>query len=155
MIEKTVFYARLEQCKTCEFWRGACLKGHILQGTLGCPIKKFEGIQGVGYMEDLPVPTPEMPEIRGCATCGATEGELKPLTWIEVVNHLVVAGKAWREAGFPLTPEPAYSQRIATCKGCPSHQYKWFQCRHCRCIVYSKAKLATEDCPFGHWPKLS
>lgn len=154
MIERTVFYSRLETCKTCEFWRGACLKGHVLQGTLGCPVKKFEGVLGVGYMEDIPVP-PQMPSTGGCATCGATDGDLAPLTWIEVVNHLIESGKKWREAGYPLTPEPAYSQRLNVCKTCPKGQYKWFQCRHCKCIVYSKAKLASEDCPYGLWPKLS
>jgi hypothetical protein len=155
MIERSVFYARLATCKPCPFWKGACLKGHVLQGTLGCPIKKFAGIEGVGYMEDLPVPTPEMPEAGGCATCGATDGDLAPMTWPEVVRHLMEAGKKWREAGYPLTPDKAYVERINTCKTCSKGQYKWFQCRHCKCLIYTKAKLASEDCPYGLWPKLS
>jgi hypothetical protein len=154
MIDRTTFYQRLPVCKACEFWRGACLKGHVLQGTLGCPLKKFEGIQGVGYMDDLPVPTPELPAISANGCCGPVpEGELKPMSWGEVWRHLMAAMEDWKKAGFPVVPGEAYVERVNVCKSCPKGQYQWFQCKHCRCVIYTKAKLATEDCPFGLWPK--
>jgi len=155
MIDSPTFYHRLATCKACDLWRGACLKGHVLQGTLGCPLKKFEGIQGVGYMDDLPVPTPELPAVSSQGCCGAAvDGELAPLTWGEVWRHLMVSVAEWQKAGYPTVNGEAYVQRINTCRGCPKGQYQWFQCKHCKCIVYSKAKLATEDCPYGLWAKL-
>lgn len=154
MIERTVFYDRLAVCKACPMWRGVCLKGHVLQGTLGCPLKKFEGVQGVGYMDDLPVPTPELPAVSGHGCCGAdAPSEITPMSWGEVWRHLIEAMAKWKEGGFPVLTGQAYNERIHTCIKCPGKQYQWFQCKHCRCIVYSKAKLATEDCPLGYWPK--
>ena len=80
------------------------------------------------------------------------EGELKPLGAKEILEHMLQAVKAWKEAGFPLAEDAVYHQRLRICRSCPKNQYQWFQCRHCRCIVYSKAKLATEVCPYGLWP---
>lgn len=154
MIGHFDFDARLAVCKTCEFWQGACLKSHVLRGDLGCPVRKFDGVNGAGYMDDVPVQMPQMPESTGCTGCGA-DGDLQPMSWQEVVRHLMEAGKVWRAAGYPLTPDKAYIERINTCKTCVKGQYKWFQCRHCKCLVYTKAKVATEDCPYGLWPKLS
>jgi len=153
MIDRTIFYTRLDICKACAFWRGACLKGHKLQGALGCPLKQFEGVEGVGYMDDLPVPQPELPTVSGTGCCGAVdEGEIKSLSWGEVWRHLMVAMEDWKKAGFPLASPEVYVERINICKVCPKNQYQWFQCKHCKCIVYSKAKLATEVCPYGLWP---
>lgn len=153
MIERSVFYLRLDVCKACEFWRGACLKGHALSSDLGCPVQKFEGVGAAGYAADQPVPISSLPEVRGTGCCGAvTEEELKPLAWVDVWKHLTKAVLEWKKAGFPITSQTAYNARINACKQCPKAQYKWFQCKHCKCIVYSKAKLATETCPFGLWP---
>ena len=153
MIARTVFYARLAICKECEFWRGACLKAHKLQGALGCPVKKFEGVDGVGYMEDIPVPVPEHPAVGASGCCGAGNpgDEIKPMSWIEVWHHLMAAMQDWRKAGFPIVSSEVYSKRVNTCKACPKGQYQWFQCKNCKCVVYTKAKLATEDCPLGLW----
>lgn len=60
----------------------------------------------------------------------------------------------WKKAGFPTVDGQPYVERIRTCKDCPKGQYQWFQCKHCKCVIYTKAKVATEDCPFGLWPKL-
>ena len=152
MISAAIFYARLPVCKQCEYWKGACLKGHVLQGSLGCPLQKFEGVDGVGCMEDREIPVPELPNPTGC--CGKTDkAELRPMSWPEVVRHLIVAVQEWKKAGFPLLSGEPYDARIRICKRCPKNQYFFFQCRHCRCVVYSKARLATEVCPYGLWPK--
>lgn len=153
MIDRSVFYARLELCKVCEFWKGACLKGHVLQGSLGCPVQKFEGVAGSGYMEDMPVPVPETPPEGGTGCCGSkAEGDIKPLSWVSVWQHLAKSIHEWKTAGYPLTPAELYLERLRICKDCPSSEYRWFQCRQCKCIVYTKAKLATEVCPHGFWP---
>jgi len=150
MIQRDIFYTRLSICKQCEFWRGACLKGHVLQGSLGCPLKKFEGVDAVGYMDDIPVPTPELPAVSSSGCCGAKpEGDLLPMSWGEVWRHLLKAMEEWKKAGFPLTPPELYSKRITTCKKCT--EYQWFQCKQCRCLVLTKAKLLTEACPIGKW----
>lgn len=155
MIGRSTFYERLPVCKACDFWRGVCLKGHVLQGTLGCPLKKFPGVDAAGYMDDLPVPTPELPAVSATGCCGQVpEGDIKPMSWGEVWRHLMVAMEDWKKAGFPVVSGEAYVNRIRTCKACPKGQYQWFQCKNCKCVIYTKAKLATEDCPFGLWPKL-
>jgi hypothetical protein len=153
MIGRSIFYERLLVCKACEFWRGACLKGHVLQGTLGCPLKKFEGVAAAGYMDDLPVPTPELPAVSATGCCGQVpEGDIKPMSWGEVWRHLVTAMEDWKKAGYPVVTGEVYTERTSTCKACV--QYQWFQCKMCKCVIYTKAKLATEDCPIGLWPKV-
>ena len=72
---------------------------------------------------------------------------------MEVVQHMLSAVAAWRKAGCALLSGPAYDERIAACKTCAKGQYVFFQCRHCRCVVYTKAKLPGEDCPYGLWPR--
>lgn len=54
-------------------------------------------------------------------------------------------------AGLPLLDGKAYSDRTVICKACV--QYTHFQCQQCRCFAMVKAKLATETCPLGYWPK--
>ncbi len=85
--------------------------------------------------------------------CCQPEGDLVPLSMGEVVRHLMHSVEEWKNGGFPLVSESAYVERTRTCKICDD--YKWFQCKQCRCIIYSKAKLATEKCPRGLWRKLS
>jgi hypothetical protein len=149
-VDAPVFYARRAICLQCEFWRGVCLKGHALQGNLGCPLLKFEGMNGEGYLPDQPVPQPALPPA-GKLCCGAVE-DLKPLTWPEVWKHLVKSTREWQAAGYPITPAELYRKRIRACKSCRQGQYQWFQCKHCKCVVYTKALLATETCPFKLWP---
>lgn len=149
MLDRSEFYARRTACKACEFWQGACLKGHQLHGSFGCPIQKFEG--SAGYLPDVPIPQPKLPPQGGCGECKGKTEDLKPLTWNEVWKHLRHSLETWKEAGFPLTPLADYRERIRRCKSCPQGQYKWYQCRHCKCIVYSKAALATEGCPLQVW----
>lgn len=148
MIPAPVFRERLNtHCKNCEFWKGVCLKGHTLQGPMGCPLKKFPPVEGADYLPDLPLPQTPAPRMTPC--CGNTDTPLTEMTWPEVFSHFRSAVQAWQEAGFPLTPDDVYQKRIETCKNCP--RYRWFQCRVCKCIVYTKAKLQTETCPEGRW----
>lgn len=147
MIDAVIFYSRQDVCKQCEFWRGACLRGHVLQGPLGCPLKKFDGVDGTGYATDIPVNVPVLPAPGEC--CGQS-GEIKPMTWIEVWRHLYESIQAWQKAGRPLTGPEVFNQRMAKCKACD--EYAWFQCKVCKCIAMAKAKLETEDCPRGYWP---
>lgn len=156
MIARSVFYQRLPICKGCEFWRGACIKGHVLQGSLGCPMKKFEGVDGVGYMDDLPVPAPKLPAVSPTDCCpDVVEGEIKPMSLGEVWSHLFASMDEWKKSGFETVSKEVYVKRIQICRECPKGEYQWFQCKQCRCIVYIKAKLATEDCPHGLWPAAS
>ena len=150
MIDRTAFYARLLLCQGCDQWRGRCMQGHVLQGALGCPLKKFAGVNGVGYAA-LPAPpaSPASPASPAC--CAPAADGLRPLSGLEVVQHLVQSLKAWKLAGFPLATTEVYHQRIRVCEVCPKSQYVRFQCKACQCIVYAKAKLATETCPYGLW----
>ena len=150
MIDRQTFYTRLEICKQCSWWNGACLKGHALTSPVGCPVRKFEPIQAADYAPDRLVELP-LPGEAPKRCCGAVPEPLKPLTLPEALAHMKQSLAAWKAAGFPTLTGKPYADRIATCKNCPSGFYAWFQCSQCRCIVYSKALLATEHCPAGHW----
>jgi hypothetical protein len=152
MIDRAVFYARLAVCRQCVHWRGACLKGHALQYPPGCPEQKFAGVDGADFMADRPAPEPVVPGGTGCPGCASRAAEpLASLTWPEVWQHLQQSVAEWGAAGFPMASTDLYLDRINICKACPRDQYVLFQCRHCRCCVYTKAKLATERCPYGYW----
>lgn len=151
MIASEVFYPRLAVCKPCEFWAGVCLKGHPLQSPLGCPVKKFEPVEGAGYYPDSPAKVVPVVEPAECCGKGRAELELKPLSWPEAARHLQESIAKWRAAGFALVEGEVYENRLKVCKTCPSGQFKWFQCRACKCLIYTKAKLATETCPAKHW----
>lgn len=146
MIDSATFYARLAVCKTCQHWKGACVLGHALQGPLGCPERKFEGVNGVGYQEGKAT---ETTPVGSC--CGAATADPAPLKWNEVFRHLTESVAQWTAAGFPVVDDATYEKRVDTCKNCTKGQFLYYQCKHCRCLVYTKAKLKTETCPFGLW----
>lgn len=148
---RDTFYQRLEVCKTCPYWRNVCLKGHSLRSSAGCPIHKFDPVDSADYAHDREVDLTPAGAV-GCRGCGSRgPAEIKPLTWPEAFTHLAASVKEWQAKGYPVLEGPAYDARIEKCKSCPGQHYAWFQCRLCRCIVYSKAKLATETCPGGYW----
>ena len=128
------------------------MKGHKLTSPQGCPIRKFEPIQGADYAPDRPSPkAAEIPPPGNC--CGAKEDELKPMTWAEAAQHLTESMKQWRKDGYPTTPDNVYNARVSQCQeGCP--HYRFFQCRLCKCLVFTKAKVPNEQCPADRWEKL-
>lgn len=151
MIDRATFYRRLEQnCKKCDFWKGACLKGHALSSPQGCPIKKFPPVQGADYAPDRNVrPAPEVPMPGNC--CGS-DADLKPMNWSQAASHLTASLATWARDGFKTTPDDVYNERVGTCQdNCPS--YKWFQCRMCKCLVFTKAKIPSERCPAERWKR--
>lgn len=144
MIDHDVFYARLNgHCKTCEWWKNVCLKGHQLASPQGCPIHKFEPVEGAGYAPDKPPNTPtEMTVMTGC--CGDTP-DMPPLTWGQVLLKFVVSMATWIKAGLPMVSIAEHGERYDQCKTCD--EFNRFYCKKCRCIAYLKTKLATETCP--------
>ena len=78
--------------------------------------------------------------------CDESNGQLSTMA---VVGHLLKATVEWQKAGLPLVNGEPYKDRLAQCKSCA--EYARFQCRLCRCLVVTKAKLATETCPRGRW----
>lgn len=150
MIDRAVFYDRRDNyCKPCEFWRGRCRRGHSLTSPQGCPIKKFPPIQNAGYAVDQP-PEPVQANPTGC--CGRTDSDLQPMTWKEAAEHLAASMAAWAKTGFKITSDDVYDERAATCQdNCP--HYRWFQCRLCRCLIFTKARIPTEECPVKRWKR--
>ena len=78
----------------------------------------------------------------------------------QAVNWLV-AMEQWAKAGFPTRSKEEAIVCYETCKQCPSRQYDAAtdRCTACGCMVkvswlpaVSKPRMATEDCPDGHWP---
>lgn len=152
VIDRIEFYSRRDgYCLKCSYWKGACLKGHALSSPQGCPIKKFAPINGAGYAPDKTVlPAVSVPQPGNC--CSAADAELKPMSWSEAGSHLASSMAEWARTGFKTAPDDIYSERVATCQdNCPS--YRWFQCRLCRCFVFSKAKVPHETCPAGRWKR--
>jgi hypothetical protein len=149
VIPKNVFYDRRDShCLKCEFWKGACLKGHQLSSPLCCPLKRFEPINGADYAPDRPAP--EAPSIPPPGNCCGEDAVLKPMNWNQAITHLAESLKQWQAEGRPLAPENVYNDRVGSCQdNCP--HYRWFQCRLCKCLVFAKAKLPHETCPAGRW----
>jgi len=152
MIASHVFRERFDvHCKNCEFWKGACLKGHALQSPAGCPLQKFPPVEGGDYLPDLPVPAAESGTAARPCCQGTSDAPIPEMQWSEVFTHFKSAMQVWTDAGMPLTPDDAYAERVDTCKECP--RYHWFHCRICKCLVYTKAKLQTETCPEKRWKR--
>jgi hypothetical protein len=151
MIAHRVFYDRRDNyCTKCEHWRGACLRGHQLASPAGCPLKKFEPVEGADYAQDMPE-QPAAP-VGGGKCCGVSPvEEMKPVTWPEVLALFATSMVTWLLAGAPLVKSDVHATRHDTCKKCPTDRYKNFYCLDCKCICYIKTKLATEQCPRGYW----
>lgn len=151
MIARAVFYARLPVCQACEYWRGACLKGHPLQSPAGCPVRKFEPVDGAGYHADTAAP--EMPAVAASARCcgGVVAGDqdVAPLSWNQALASLAASLGEFAAKGFKLVDADTYASRLVQCRSCP--EYRFFQCRLCRCVCVVKARLAHEVCPKQKW----
>src|SRR5262245_29018491 len=146
MIRRDVFYQRLPVCKRCPEWNAvaaSCKKGHLIQSSLGCPLQKFEGVDGAGYMDQKPAEPP--PQI--AQSCCAD------LSVAQVVTNLTDALSRWVANGLPLASSRCYRERTARCMKCPA--YKNYQCQDCKCVAFLKAKVATEECPRRQWPPCS
>ena len=149
MIDRHTFYVRKAICERCAFWKNKCLKGHTLQSPVGCPVNNFPPVQGAGVLPDAPVPvTQPVP----CGTC-VPDGTLKPVRWPEAMAQFQEAMARWQAAGRPTVDSAAHNRRLEVCKRCPGGHYHWFQCKLCKSLVFIKAKLPTETCPAGYWPR--
>jgi hypothetical protein len=153
MIPREIFYLRLEQhCKPCSEWDGVCLRGHALQSPTGCPMRKFEPILAADYAVDNGrVVNPKSQS--GCIGCGAPvdPNALPTLTWTQVVANFSESMANWVKAGMPVTPGPEHEKRNGICTSNKCGQFRGYYCQLCKCIVYTKAGLATEYCPLGLW----
>lgn len=151
MIERAAFYERLGKCRLCPYWKGACSKGHALQSPVGCPIRKFEPMPGFAYHPDTPVELAAAPgPARRCCT-EAADAAVVPLSYAQAAVGFAKSMAKAIEAGMPLVSDAVYGQRVGVCHGCG--EFNHFQCRICKCLIWAKAKLATEDCPKRLWPK--
>ena len=113
----------------------------------GCPIKKFPPILNAAYAPDREVKPKEHGPVGNCGTCG--KEALPPVTWGEVVKQFAKAVNEWRAAGMPLASHSEWFGRIGKCRDC--NHYGKFYCKHCKCLIHIKAKLATEACPIRKW----
>lgn len=149
MIPPDVFNTRRDQhCLKCEFWRGACLKGHNLGADEGCPIHKFEPVNGADYAPDNGAPMAfQTAASAGC--CGPKQEEMPEVTWVEVLKQFAVSMAEWIRTGTKLVSSEIHGERYATCKGCD--RFNRFYCRDCRCLSFLKAKMAPLGCPRHKW----
>jgi len=147
MIDHRVFYDRLENhCKKCEFFGASrCRKGHAIASPTGCPLQKFPPLSGHGYDVEKEASQPFQPS---CASCVVDE-KMPALSWPQVTAHFASAMVRWAAAGMPVVSEQVHGERNVTCKGCPRRNGHW--CSICRCLIYLKSKVATEQCPEYRW----
>jgi len=148
MIDHEVFYSRLGTCKACEFYRpGKCRKGHNMASPNGCPVQKFPPMPGAVYdMDEAPEPMLE----HSCSSCIVDE-KMPYMSGIQVLNHFATAMVRWAAAGLPVVTDTVHSERIKVCSSCPRRDRNW--CSICHCLLYLKAKVATEQCPEYRWPQ--
>ena len=148
MIERSVFYDRLDNhCKPCSEWNGACLRGHGLHSPTGCPLHKFEPVNAAGYDVDRPR-TSGNP---GCPSCAAKANDpvFPEMTWPQVMQHFASSMVEWAKSGLATVSSGEHKRRYTLCQSCP--QYTRYHCKICKCLVYTKTKMATEKCPLGGW----
>lgn len=140
-VNQQEFDRRLQTCEACEFFKNrVCTRGHILQSMLGCPLKRFPGMNGLGYAEvQNPTPAPPGP-------CGGCGGDTLPksMSWPEVLAEFYKTTSEWARLGFPLSDNEEHSRRLKLCAPCP--HYRHFQCALCKCFVFIKAKLLSAHC---------
>lgn len=143
MLPKNVYNDRLKNyCESCEWWtRGRCRKGHVLTSATGCPARKFPPIQGAGYD---PNREPDPLEETMGACCGYSDA-MKDITWPQVLAQFAKAMVKWTRAGLPLVSPAIHGGRQTHCQPCPHRKGYW--CSKCKCLIYLKTKLATEQCP--------
>lgn len=144
MIPLTVHRERLVICKACEFFSGVCLKGHVHSSPTGCPVKKFEPINGAAVMPDVEV----KPPVKATGCCGGEKPvvpDVAPMSWADVLVEFGKSMVEWGIKGMPLVSAAEHERRYRICAGC--EYFKYFQCRKCKCVCWVKAKLGTESCP--------
>lgn len=150
MASNNVYNERLHSfCSKCEWWSGyACRKGHLLTAPTGCPIRKFEPVNGAGYDPDR-LPEPLLKDMPSC--CGKTT-DMPDLSWTQVLAMFAQSMLKWAKAGLPIVPEKTHADRLRKCDICEHKLNFW--CKKCKCVCYLKTKVATEQCPDNRWLKL-
>lgn len=144
MIDHATFYERRDKfCQVCDWWKGACLKGHSLASPQGCPIQKFPPVEGADYAPDKPTTNDAPQVVQDC--CGPGNADLPPMTWPSVLVSFAQSMVKWVAEGLPLADAEKHGARYDQCKLCP--QFHRFYCKHCRCVSYLKTKLLSERCP--------
>ena len=80
------------------------------------------------------------------------------ITWADA-KHYVQALLRWRAANYPTRTDEEVETCLAECTK-PCEEYVNGRCRMCGCCVnrsriavVNKARMRTEDCPLGKWPK--
>lgn len=151
MLDPAVYTWRLQaHCHGCEWWAGRCRKGHLVTSPEGCPVYKFPPVEAAGYAPDIP--PMDISPAEPCSSCGSTlTGDLPDLSWHQVLTQFGAAMLKWVANGAPLVNEQAHAERLTECKSNVCGRLHGFWCLDCRCVVYIKTKLATEECPKKRW----
>jgi len=135
-----------DHCSKCEWWNKLrCRKGHLPTSPTGCPIRKFEPVNGAGYDDDR---LPELPVIDMPPCCGHSN-EMPDLSWGQVLSMFAQSMVRWVAAGLPMASDASHASRLRKCDKCPHRKNFW--CQKCKCVCYLKTKVATESCPDNRW----
>lgn len=149
MLPQNVYNERMQShCLKCEWWnKMRCRKGHLPTSPTGCPIRRFDPINGAGYDEDRE-PDPVVQDVNCCNH----STEMPDLSWAQVLALFAQAMVRWVRAGMPLTNDRTHADRLRKCEVCPHRKNFW--CQKCKCVCYLKCKVATEECPDRRWLKV-
>lgn len=72
---------------------------------------------------------------------------------LNVFRALQSVCRAFKQRDELLTSEEDERARLAICENCRFFVHDIRQCDACTCFVDLKAKLTSEDCPKGFWPR--
>ena len=76
-----------------------------------------------------------------------------------IIERGINLGKAavnYIKEGLPsLLNDAVYENRLETCSSCVDNRNGICVNKQCGCVIAIKAKIPTEDCPAGKWPKLN
>jgi hypothetical protein len=98
------------------------------------------------------------PSRKDCFECmrnGNNRVEKAEPTKTQMVSSLANAAIHWAKAGFELTSDEAFTNRLDICKSCEFWDFTGFantgRCQKCGCSTQAKLRMASEKCPVGKW----
>src|SRR5512137_9891 len=107
MAHENVYNQRItDHCSKCEWWNKLrCRKGHLPTSPTGCPIRKFEPVNGAGYDDDR---LPDLP-VNDMPPCCGHSNEMPDLSWAQVLTMFAQSMVRWVSAGLPLASDAAHA----------------------------------------------
>lgn len=93
-----------------------------------------------------------LPGKPSCETC--EEKSSNVVQKKSAIESVIGAALKWSQSGSPLRTTEELGACLSICRECEFYQpHPIATCGKCGCFLSAKARMATEACPLGKWPK--